>query len=253
MDAEKVFSRRLFGIILLFMGMLCLLVIALEYWGIAHISIRLTALSSAHPDIADFKAVANWIADTKGCFIRYGAPLIAAGFVLWSILLWLAIRRIPSKLRTAFPQPRICEPENRLDREQQDGRLFIHLLSMFQREGRLLDFFSENLDGYEDAQIGAAVRSIHENCNKVTLKYLSLRPVLDQEEGQTITLQKGFDTAAVKLVGNVAGEPPFTGVIRHKGWKTAKLELPTLSASQDASLIAPAEVEISSLVERKPI
>ena len=245
MDTEKAFSRRSFGVILLFMGVLCLMFMALGYWGIIHISERLTALASAHPDIADFKAVANWIANTKGRFICYGAPLFAAGFALWSLLLWLSICRKPSKLRTALPPSQVCEPENRLDREQQDKRLFIHLLSMFQREGRLLDFLSENLDGYEDAQIGAAVRSIHENCNKVTLKYLSLLPVLDQAEGQTLTLQKGFDTAAVKLVGNVAGEPPFTGVIRHKGWKTGKLELPTLSASQDAALIAPAEVEIS--------
>jgi hypothetical protein len=245
MDAEKVYSRRSLGVILLFMGLLCLLVMALGYWGIAHISVRLTALASAHPEIADFKAVANWIADTKGRFIGYGYPLVAAGVALWSLLLWLAIGRKPSKPRAALPSSQACEPENRLDREQQDRRLFIHLLSMFQREGRLLDFLSENLDGYEDTQIGAAVRSIHENCNKVTGKYLLLQPVLDQEEGQTLTLQKGFDVAAVKLVGNVAGDPPFTGVIRHKGWKTTKLELPTLSASQDASLIAPAEVEIS--------
>ena len=125
-----------------------------------------------------------------------------------------------------MPPSQSREPENHLDKEQQDKRLFIHLLGMFQREGRLLDFLSENLEGYEDAQIGAAVRSIHENCNKVTRKYLSLQPVLDQEEGQTLTLQKGFDTTAVKLVGNVAGEPPFTGVIRHKGWKTANWNFP---------------------------
>ena len=243
MVAEKESFRRSFGVIVLFMGVLCLLVMALGYWGIDRISFRLAALSSVHPDVADFKAIANWMADIKGWFLFYGAPLIAAGFVLWSVLLWLAIGRKPAQTRTALLQSQ-AEPENRLDRDQMDKRLFVHLLSMFQREGRLLDFLSENLDGYEDAQIGAAVRSIHENCNKVTRKYLSLQPVLDQDEGQALTLQKGFDTAAVKLVGNVSGGPPFTGVVRHKGWKTAKLELPTLSANQDASLIAPAEVEI---------
>jgi hypothetical protein len=245
MDAENAFSGRSFGVVLLFMGVLCLLVLALGYWGIVYISVRLTALASAHPDIADFKAVVNWVGDVRGGFIRYGSLLAAAGAISWSVLLWLAIRRKPSKPQAALPPSEAFEPENRQDREQQDKRLFIHLLSMLQREGRLLDFLSENLDGYEDAQIGAAVRGIHENCNKVIRKYLSLCPVLDQEEGQTHILQKGFDTAAVKLVGNVAGEPPFTGVIRHKGWKTTKLELPTLAASQDAALIAPAEVEIS--------
>jgi hypothetical protein len=245
MDAEKAFSRRSLGVILLFMGVLCLLVMALGYWGILHISERLAALASAHPDIADFNAVANWIADARGGFIRYVSPLFVAGVAFWSLLLWLTIRRKPPKHRTALPPSQIAEPENRIEKEQQEKRLFIHLLGMFQREGRLLDFLSENLDVYEDAQIGAAVRGIHENCNKVTLKYLSLQPILDQEEGQTLTLQKGFDTTAVKLVGNVTGQPPFTGVIRHRGWKAGKLELPSLSAGQDASLIAPAEVEIS--------
>jgi hypothetical protein len=245
MDAEKVFSWRSFGVISLFMGVLCLLILASGYWGILHISERLTALATAHPDITDFKAVANWVINARAGFIHYGAPLVAVGFALWSLLLWLAIGCRPSMPQTGQPPFQASDPESRSDRELQDKRLFIHLLRMFQREGRLLDFLSENLDGYEDAQIGAAVRGIHENCNKVVRKYLALQPVLDQEEGQTLTLQKGFDTAAVKLVGNVAGAPPFTGVIRHKGWKTAKLELPALSASQDASLIAPAEVEIT--------
>lgn len=245
MDAEKAFSRRSLGVILLFMGVLCLLVMVLGYWGILHISERLAALASAHPDITDFNAVANWIADARGGFIRYVSPLFVAGVAFWSLLLWLTIRRKPPKHRTALPPSQIGEPESRIEKEQQEKRLFIHLLGMFQREGRLLDFLSENLDAYEDAQIGAAVRGIHENCNKVTLKYLSLQPILDQEEGQTLTLQKGFDTTAVKLVGNVTGQPPFTGVIRHRGWKAGKLELPSLTAGQDASLIAPAEVEIS--------
>lgn len=245
MDPEKAFSKGSLGVILLFMAVLCLLIMALGYWGIVQISERLTALASAHPDIADFKAVTNWIADVRDGFIRFVSPLAAVGFAFWSILLWLAIRRRPMKPQTALPLSDADEPESRLVKEQQDKRLFIHLLGMFQREGRFLDFLSENLDVYEDAQIGAAVRGIHENCNKVTRKYLSLQPVLDQEEGQTLILQKGFDATSVKLVGNIAGEPPFTGVIRHKGWKTAKLELPTLSANQDASLVAPAEVEIT--------
>lgn len=245
MDAEKAFSRRSFGVILLFMAVLCSLFMVLGFWGILEISGRLTALASAHPDIADFRAVATRVADAKSRFVPYGSLLVAAGAVFWSVLLWLAIRRKPSIRQAALPPSEVCETENRKDREQQDRRLFTHLLSMLQREGRLLDFLSENLDAYEDAQIGAAVRGIHENCNKVICKYLSLCPVLDQEEGQPLTLRKGFDTAAVKLVGNVAGEPPFAGIIRHKGWKTTKIEMPTLSASQDPSLIAPAEVEVS--------
>jgi hypothetical protein len=57
-------------------------------------------------------------------------------------------------------------------------------------------------------------------------------------------VDKGFDPGAVKLTGNVVGEPPFTGILRHKGWRTRKLELPVLTETQDAGIIAPAEVEI---------
>ncbi len=110
MDAEKAFSRRSFGVILLFMGVLCLLIMALGYWGIIHISERLTALASAHPDIADFKAVANWVADARAGFIRYGAPLVAAGVALWSLLLWLAIAANRRYRRRVYPHLRPVNP-----------------------------------------------------------------------------------------------------------------------------------------------
>jgi len=128
--------------------------------------------------------------------------------------------------------------------EQNQQRLFLHLLSVLQREGRLVDFFSEDLNLYEDAQIGGAVRAIHENCKKVVSKSLTLEAVIDRSEGEEIRVEPGFDPDAIKLTGNVTGEPPFTGILRHKGWRTRKLELPALSGVQDARIIAPAEVEI---------
>ena len=241
MNSEKSIINRSAGMILMFTTVLFILILSLGYWGTFQISQRLTALATAHPDIADFRAMVLWTTS----FTRAGLLMAVAGLLLWLLFSWLVVRRISSPAQPVSSIPRPSETENRLEREQQDKRLFLHLLGMLQREGRFLDFLSENLDAYEDDQIGAAVRSIHENCNKITQKYLSLEPVLVQEEGQSLTLQKGFDTAAIKLVGNVSGEPPFTGVIRHRGWKTPKVELPTLSAAQDASLIAPAEVEIS--------
>ena len=98
---------------------------------------------------------------------------------------------------------------------------------------------------YDDAQIGAAVRSIQDNCKKTVNKSLSPQPVLEKMEGDTVTIPADFDPATIKLTGNVSGDPPFTGVLRHRGWRAAKLELPTLSSSQDPRIIAPAEVEIT--------
>jgi len=68
--------------------------------------------------------------------------------------------------------------------------------------------------------------------------------VIDRSEGEEIQVEPGFDPDAIKLTGNVTGEPPFKGILRHKGWRTRKLELLALSGGQDARIIAPAEVEI---------
>jgi hypothetical protein len=115
---------------------------------------------------------------------------------------------------------------------------------VFQREGRLIDFFSENLELYEDSQIGAAVRNIHENCKKTMSKYMTLQSVLEQNEGETVTVEPGFDPGSIKLTGNVSGEPPFTGILRHRGWRVSKLDLPKLSDTGRLQAISPAEVEI---------
>ncbi len=244
MGSKTISSRRAFSVILLLMGLLCVLIVAAGYQGLVLISNHLKAAAMTTSDAESLKTVILWLSGFISEFKTIVTPLLAAVFFLWSLLLWLRVRhpstQQPSVLSSDPPKSR----EDTAAREQQDARLFLHLISTLQKEGRLLDFFSENLDAYDDAQIGAAVRSIHESCRNSVHAYLTLKPVLEQDEGAAITLQKGFDTSAIKLVGNVVGEPPFTGTVRHKGWKTTRLEIPTLSASLDASLIAPAEVEI---------
>ena len=107
-----------------------------------------------------------------------------------------------------------------------------------------MDFLQEDLSLYEDGQIGAAVRSIHENCRKTVDRYLSPEPVMKHAEGETVEIDAGFDQHAVKLVGNVVGQPPFSGILRHRGWQLRSISLPKLSEAENPNLIAPAEVEI---------
>jgi hypothetical protein len=40
----------------------------------------------------------------------------------------------------------------------------LNLLAAMQREARFVDFIREPLDGYSDAQIGAAARTVHRDC-----------------------------------------------------------------------------------------
>ncbi len=121
----------------------------------------------------------------------------------------------------------------------------LQMLAILQREGRLLDFLQEDLSLYEDEQIGAAVRSIHAGCKSALTSHVTLEPVVAEEEGSPITVAAGFDAHAIRLTGNVAGEPPFRGVVRHRGWRAVKVELPQLMTGQAAqSVVAAAEVEV---------
>ena len=118
------------------------------------------------------------------------------------------------------------------------------MLTLLQRGGRLVDFLMEDLTAYSDAQVGAAVRDVHSGCRQALSRYLTLSPVLDDQEGSPVTVQAAADPARLKVVGNVAGAPPFRGVLRHRGWEATQLNLPPLPAT-GRSIVAPAEVEVA--------
>lgn len=122
----------------------------------------------------------------------------------------------------------------------------LRVLAVLQRDGRLVDFLEENIDAYSDAQIGAAVRDIHRGCRKALHEYLRIEPVLSAAEEAQVTVPADFDPAAVRLLGNVDGSPPFTGVLKHHGWRARAVQLPALPSSRDeTAVLAPAEVEIA--------
>jgi hypothetical protein len=120
----------------------------------------------------------------------------------------------------------------------------LQLLSLLQREARLIDFANENITVYSDADIGAAARVVHEGCARVLREHFTIEPVRSELEGARLTLQEGFDAASVRLTGNVIGKAPFTGTLSHRGWRASKVSLPQLADKHDASIIAPAEVEL---------
>jgi len=120
----------------------------------------------------------------------------------------------------------------------------LQLLSLFQREARLIDFTQENLSAYSDADIGAAARVVHEGCSKVLREHFTIAPVRSEAEGSRIELPEGFDAAAVRLTGNVVGKAPFRGTLSHRGWRASDVRLPKLAEAHDAAILAPAEVEL---------
>jgi hypothetical protein len=120
----------------------------------------------------------------------------------------------------------------------------VQMLGLLQRDGRLVDFLEEDVSSYPDGQLGAAVRSIHASCRQVLERYVKLEPIIASEEDQPVTVPVGFDPAAIKLVGNVTGEPPIRGLLRHRGWRVTEVTLPSLPQGPGRAIVAPAEVEI---------
>jgi hypothetical protein len=159
---------------------------------------------------------------------------------------------LPETLK-ALPPPADKPADRPADRPKESSRgatTQLHregalaFLALLQREGRFVDFVREDLDGYVDADIGAAARDVHRGCRKVIEQYLTLEPVMPGAEEQKVTIPRGFDPAEVRLIGEAKGEPPFQGTLRHHGWRVVDAKLPTLSDGVDRTVIAPAEVEL---------
>jgi hypothetical protein len=153
--------------------------------------------------------------------------------------------KLPSDIAKEFgfvenkPQP-VAKPVPQV--KPSDGAL--QMLGILQRDARLVDFLMEDISAYSDDQVGAAVRNLHDQCRQTLSRYLQLAPVIDGVEG-TFTKLDTNDPAVVKLLGNVPakGKAPG-GVLRHRGWRAEKVDLPPISGGQNTAILAPAEVEV---------
>ena len=139
----------------------------------------------------------------------------------------------PAPVKAAAPELREASPQAALQ-----------LLGLLQRDARFIDFVEEDIAGYADADIGAAARLVHDGCRATLREHFTIVPVRDEAEGSRVTLPAGFDATAVRVTGNVVGAAPFTGTVSHRGWRVADVRLPKLTGSHDASVVAPAEVEL---------
>lgn len=146
----------------------------------------------------------------------------------------------------AMPEPEAeaAAPETSTGPQPSEPTAALQLLSLLQREGRLIDFLREDVTGFSDDEVGAAARVVHEGCQKVLSNYFELSPVREEEEGDAVVLESGFDAKRHRLTGNVSGTPPYRGSLAHAGWEVKATHLPTLNADHDPNVVAPAEVEL---------
>jgi hypothetical protein len=144
------------------------------------------------------------------------------------------------------PQAAVIEPpspapaiENAAEAE------IVAFFALLQEKGRFVDFLMEDLDSYQDAEIGAAARVVHGGCKQVLQEHFKIHPIAMAEEGSQITVPAGFTPDEYRFVGKLRGDPPFVGRLVHKGWKTDEVKLPRLVDARRLPAIAPAEVELA--------
>jgi hypothetical protein len=128
--------------------------------------------------------------------------------------------------------------------QEQHHAAALFFLGLLQREGRLLDFLQEDISSFSDGDVGAASRVVHAGCKKVLAQYLAVTPVVKDTEGASISVPAGFDASRFRLTGNVTGQGPWQGSLKHHGWQATKVELPPVPTTVDVKVIAPAEVEL---------
>lgn len=173
------------------------------------------------------------------CFWRVLFRPSFAGMIRAPYLAWDQGKALPAPAAEPKPAPKV---ERAAPEQVHAPGLF--LLSMLQREGRLVDFLQEEVAPFSDAEVGAAARVVHEGCRKVFRQYLTVAPVLPESEGAQVQVPAGFDAQRIRLVGNVAGQAPFSGSLKHHGWVATEVKLPDVPTAIDPRIIAPAEVEL---------
>jgi hypothetical protein len=177
----------------------------------------------------------------------YTVPIAIVAFLVAILVLVLSfvVRRKAESMRATNspPQAPVTAPPPAPAANQAEGEIAA-FLALLQEKGRLVDFLMEDLTGYDDAQVGAAARVIHQGCKEVLREHFRITPVSVAQEGSRVTVPAGYAADEYRLIGKISGNPPFSGKLIHKGWRTDYVKLPRIAKSSRLPAIAPAEVEM---------
>lgn len=145
----------------------------------------------------------------------------------------------PAAAEAVKPMPAAL-PQNQSQAE------VVTLLGVFQEKGRFIDFLMEDVAPFSDAEVGSVARAVHQGCKAAINEHFNIEAICPEGEGSTLTVPAGYAADEFRLVGNLAGEAPFTGKVVHKGWRTTSVKLPRVMNADENHLpvIAPAQVEI---------
>jgi len=172
----------------------------------------------------------------------YTFPIAALALALAIIVLALCFFGVPREAPAAAPVAAQPPPPAANQAEAE----VVAFVSLLQEKGRLVDFLMEDVTPYDDKQVGAAARVVHQGCREVLNDSFKITPISQAEEGSRITVPASYAADEYRLLGKISGDPPFTGTLLHKGWKTESVKLPRILKSDEKRLpsIAAAQVEL---------
>ena len=171
-------------------------------------------------------------------------PLAAAALVL-AMLTVVLVLPCGAKAAPKTPPAPAAVPPPAPAANQAEAEI-VAFFALLQEKGRFVDFLMDDVTAYDDAQVGAAARVVHQGCREVLREHFKIVPVSAAAEGSRVTVPAGYAPDEYRLLGKISGDPPFTGTLIHKGWKTEFVKLPRIIKTEARRLpgIAPAEVEL---------
>jgi hypothetical protein len=184
----------------------------------------------------------------------YGVPIVTLSLLVALSVLVLSLvggpkvgaSSVTAQAPAAVSPPggmSVAAPPPASTKSQAEGEIAA-FLALLQEKGRLIDFLMEDLTAYDDARVGAAARVIHQGCKEVLENHFKITAVSQAEEGSQVTVPAGYAADEYRFIGKISGDPPFTGKLIHKGWKTDYVKLPRSTKTEGLPAIAPAEVEL---------
>jgi len=154
----------------------------------------------------------------------------------------LGLIRVSSELDSTEQHEPVAASEERV-------RGAIQILRVLQSESGLVDFLTEDLSAYSDLQLAQGVRGMQPMASDALRRAVRLAPVVDKAEGEAQDLPahplECLTNGSLELQGHPQDfETIHGGLLRHRGWRAAEVNLLTPPHSQDPTVIHPAVYEV---------
>ena len=127
------------------------------------------------------------------------------------------------------------------DEKNIDG---VFLLSLFQKQGRLVDFLQQDIASFSNAEVGEAARVVHGGCARILGDYFTMEAIRNEEEGALVSVDANYNLSEITLTGNLRGSAPYRGELLHHGWKISDQHPPEQLDPKARFIVQPAEIEV---------